>query len=414
MPGKEKGGYVDQRSVTRAQWVAGTRRLSRAVAARDVDAVASLARSAASRLAGTPTVRRLRGPDHRGVDEAGVERPSISPVTNVPCPTLDLHLEANPVPAILAAPEFRGCVDFFASFDSAPRALVSPNTQALLHALVRNLDTEDVVEIGTYQASTTEAIARALLANGRGTVHTVDPFGSEVVPTLLDSWPPSLRSRVAFYAEDSMRFFAAAADRAIRPGLVFIDGNHDYEFALFDIEAAARIVRPGGFVAVDNIGQAGPFFAVCDFLDRHDGWAELGNSRGNLQLPYPFDPKRTAIENTDLCILRAPRRFSVGGRPITTGERVWAGGTDLSGLTASVARPVTGTLYVQCVLRSFGSPPAETTVDGRARFEDSAGDVTIHLSGRWSGSPAVRRTVEPWLVWDGEGVLEFAEAPRLC
>ena len=47
-----------------------------------------------------------------------------------------------------------------------------------------------------------------------------------------------------------MDFFA----RMVLEGKVFdlllIDGNHDYEYALFDLQMAARLVRPGGIVVM--------------------------------------------------------------------------------------------------------------------------------------------------------------------
>ena len=38
-------------------------------------------------------------------------------------------------------------------------------------------------------AATSEAICRALYANGAGLLHTVDPYGAEIVPPILRSWP---------------------------------------------------------------------------------------------------------------------------------------------------------------------------------------------------------------------------------
>lgn len=399
--------------VTWSKWGWGIKRLTRSVVDRDVKTARSLARSAALELA-----RILEGGGRTVGAQAGhsADSPSvcISPIVDVPYPRVDLSSSDGAIDEILAAAAYQASVDQFAQFRSASRALLSPNAQALLYALVRNLRPDDVVEVGTYQASTSEAMARALLANGHGVLHTIDPFGAAVVPAVLAQWPDALRRLVSFYAENSMQFFAEASRRGIRPGLVLIDGNHDYEFALFDIEASARVVRPGGLVVVDNINQAGPFVAVRDFLDRHRSWREHGDSSGRLRPAYPFDRERTAIVNTDLCILQAPRYFVVESRPVTTGEKSWSSEDAPRGLKVSVPSAASGTLHVQCVLRSFGDPPAEATVEGRARFEDSGGEVTIRLPARWSAPSTVRRTVEPWLVWEGEGELALAAEPQLC
>ena len=61
-----------------------------------------------------------------------------------------------------------------------------------------------------------------------------------------------------------MAFYMRMATVGIVAELIFIDGNHEYEFALFDLQAAARRLAPEGFVLLDNVSQPGPFFAAVD------------------------------------------------------------------------------------------------------------------------------------------------------
>src|SRR3981081_3925042 len=88
---------------------------------------------------------------------------------------IDLSI-TDALPAILALPEFPDLVQSFADSPSIKRALVSPDSQALLYSLIRLQRPKIAVEIGTYMASTTEAMARAVAENGEGALHTVDPF----------------------------------------------------------------------------------------------------------------------------------------------------------------------------------------------------------------------------------------------
>ena len=74
-----------------------------------------------------------------------------------------------------------------------------------------------------------------------------------------------------------MDFYMEMERQSVRPGVVFVDGNHDYEFALFDIGRAAKYMTPGGFIFVDNVAQPGPFFAARDFLSANPGWREIGD-----------------------------------------------------------------------------------------------------------------------------------------
>ena len=83
-------------------------------------------------------------------------------------PLVDLAAIANPIPAIMSAPEFYQTVEFFQQNPASARSLLGPTAQALIFSLVRNGRPEHVVEIGTYKAGTTEGISRALDANGVG------------------------------------------------------------------------------------------------------------------------------------------------------------------------------------------------------------------------------------------------------
>ena len=78
----------------------------------------------------------------------------------------------------------------------------------------------------------------------------------------------------------------------IHPELVFVDGNHDYEFAFFDIACGARTIAPGGFIVVDNIAQPGPFFAARDFLAANPDWRELGTAATDYNRDKAFDRRR--------------------------------------------------------------------------------------------------------------------------
>src|SRR5262249_49282855 len=153
---------------------------------------------------------------------------------------------------------------------------------------------------------------------------------------IIACWPDELQAHVRFYPVDSMGFFAAqAVQRQDRPGLVFVDGNHDFEFAQFDILSSARLIEPGGFIFVDNISQPGPFWAALDFLKSSANWREIGGSAGPYRPQFPYDRARTAIVNTDFCVLRAPTLFAVGPRPVTTGEQWWQE-SEVKGLLAHV------------------------------------------------------------------------------
>src|SRR6267378_2869590 len=80
---------------------------------------------------------------------------------DIPWPIVDLDGD-DPIREIMDSNEFEGCTAFFTNVEAAQRGLIPPKAQGLLFCTARNQRPEHVVEIGTYQASTSEAICRAL------------------------------------------------------------------------------------------------------------------------------------------------------------------------------------------------------------------------------------------------------------
>src|SRR5438132_364287 len=83
----------------------------------------------------------------------------VRPVEPIPYAAVDASGPADPIPPIIAAPEFAAATRWFAQ--EPGRSQLSPEAQALLFTLTRNLKPAHVFEIGTYLAGTSEAISRA-------------------------------------------------------------------------------------------------------------------------------------------------------------------------------------------------------------------------------------------------------------
>lgn len=338
---------------------------------------------------------------------------AIKAIADIPVPHVDLASD-DPIAAIMAAPKFTAVTTFFSDNPVTTRSLVSPQAQALLFCLIRNLRPDHVFEIGCFQAGTTEAVCRALHANGSGMAHTVDPFCGEQIKAVFKCWPPELLRRVQLYATDSMPFYWEQEQRRIKPGLVFVDGNHQYEYALFDIGCAARAVTPAGFIVVDNIAQAGPFFAARDFLATNPGWRELGSSIREYNRDKAFDPHRTTIVNTDFMVLRAPTHLRLNERPVNFGVMPWQQ-SSVAGIHLKFLPPdQPGMLNVQAVLRGFGAQLAETLGETTAEVAPNTEELSLtftpaaQLTGQYTSF-----TVEPWLIWRGPGQLRLVGPPKL-
>jgi predicted O-methyltransferase YrrM len=338
---------------------------------------------------------------------------AIKPISDISFPRIDLAASKNPVAEIVGAPEFEATKSYFYDNPAAHRSLISSQSQALLYSLIRNLRPEYVFEIGTYKAGTTEAICRALLANNKGVAHAVDPFQGDYIAAVLKFWPSELFRYVRLHMKDSMAFFGEMERQLIHPELVFVDGNHEYEYAAFDIAYGARLMAPGGFIFVDNVSQPGPFFAARDFLATNPDWRELGNAATHYNRDKAFDGSRSTVAETDFMILRAPVTYGVGERPFNVARTRWSTGK-VAGVQLKLVPPDQGgRLTVQIVLRGFGVLPIETTGEASVQVEAGCTDLSVALTPSIEvGGQFVYFTVEPWLIWHGAQPLQLLAAPE--
>jgi predicted O-methyltransferase YrrM len=339
----------------------------------------------------------------------------VRPLDDIPYATVAAD-HPDPIAAIVASPEFAATTRWFAQ-DLAGRSQLSPEAQALLFTLTRNLRPAHAFEIGTFQAGTSEAICRALRANGTGVLHTTDPFSLAVVPAILLRWPRELRRHVRFYRLDSMAFFMRMEQMGVRSQLTLIDGRHDYEFAMFDLSMAARTLAAGGFIFLDNVSQPGPYLAATDFLRDTPGWNECANlgERGDS---LPFDPQRARIHNTDLIALRAPSGFVIGARPVTLGERSFDR-QEVRGVALTIAATAPrGTLSIQCALRGHSTSPATAGVEiigaTSLDLEDAHGPVSARFEPPLTApGPFYQMAIEIALVWRGAKPLRLSGPPTV-
>jgi predicted O-methyltransferase YrrM len=338
---------------------------------------------------------------------------AVAPVMDIPWPMIALDSRNDPVRAIMQAPEFAETKRFFAESPSATRSLLTDASQALLYSMIRNLRPEHVVEIGTYKAGTAEGLARAVHANGLGIVHTISPFDAERFSAISANWPPELHQAVRYHCVDSMAFFMEADQKRIRPGVVLIDGNHEYEFASFDIQATASRLLPGGFIFLDNVSQAGPYFAAKDFLARHPDWTDCGESVVDPDETRAFLYSRSKIPLTDFIVLRAPSFRAIGKRPETLGAIPWSS-VDVHGVKLSLACPsLAGSLRVQCILRAFSETRlAEMVGEGGRTVGFGEKEIDVALDNFiGTDGPYDSYTLEAWLAWFGEAPLLLNGVP---
>lgn len=189
------------------------------------------------------------------------------------------------------------------------RSISPPDEVAMMVSLIEHFKPRAVLEIGTYFAGTSRFLAEALESNGTGELITIDPFGEERVPGLIRKWPKPLQDVTKFISQFSMEYFAKqqapSPKNRIQFGLVFVDGNHKFEYALFDICSAAYHLAPGGTIFVDNLEQEGPRLAAAQFLRMNPAWKLFQGGR--------IIPASEIAPSLSWGVLLAPEYLQIGG-----------------------------------------------------------------------------------------------------
>ena len=140
---------------------------------------------------------------------------------------------------------------------------------------------EDIVEVGSHQGRSTVVLASSCTDGVE--VMAVDPWigtrwggGTDSYEAFRENLArASVEDRVRIHRSTSQEAFAAAT--ATRVGLVFIDGAHDYESALFDVLSWSSRLVPGGVMCVhDAFSSPGVTFAVIARFLFSRGFRYLG------------------------------------------------------------------------------------------------------------------------------------------
>ena len=112
-------------------------------------------------------------------------------------------------------------------------------------------------------------------------------------------------------------------------------------------------------------------------------------------------------------MIRAPAGYVIGPRPETTGQqRVYE--PQIQGIELAIARPATGTLRAQYVIRVREPVMSEDATETTATLDGASGPARIPF--RWGFATEqlpLERTVELWLSWSGAGELELSRPPTL-
>jgi hypothetical protein len=305
-----------------------------------------------------------------GKDNRRDVRPLVPATTQPPPATVD---------SLLSSAFYAEALSYFTDYPA--RSLMSDHSRAILYSLIRTLRPTYIAEIGTLYAGTTEVLARACWENNWGGINTTDPFGGKRCPSIIAGWPKDIGKYATFHPLSAMDFFQYLDQRRISLDMTLIDGNHDYEFALFDLQMAARRTRPNGLIIMDNAEQSGPFNAARLFLSLNPMWREWGRAIADHDPSNPFNASRSSLPETTFIILQAPAYLSVGEGPHSWGQADTTA-SRVDGLTFTLPQQVTaGILHYQMIFRAFfgdGPMPVEAKAIGHLRIEANEATTLTH------------------------------------
>lgn len=145
----------------------------------------------------------------------------------------------------------------------APGATISTAVQEgsgrLLYDLVRREGLTRTAEVGLAYGASALFVCQAHAENGGGHHTAIDPLQAKRYDRLgvLNVERAGLSDHFRWIEAPSYAALAEMVAAGDHLDLVFIDGNHKFDYAFVDFFFADLLVRPGGFVAFDDLWMPG-------------------------------------------------------------------------------------------------------------------------------------------------------------
>jgi hypothetical protein len=103
--------------------------------------------------------------------------------------------------------------------------------------------------------------------------------------------------------------------RSFKFEVLFVDGDHSYRGALFDLSNCANYAQPNAVIVVDDYDLPPVFSAAQDFLALNPRWRELSGAYDQAIGGDPFTGMRPSVDGLPFLVLIGPSAVSVGVRP---------------------------------------------------------------------------------------------------
>lgn len=189
---------------------------------------------------------------------------------------------------------------------------VNPGDRRALYYLIRALRPARVLEVGTHIGASTLHIARALRANGSGSVTTVDitdvngaggawkVVGQRMSPV---EFARSLdcADRIEFVVANSLEYLATTRERY---DLIFLDGDHSARTVYREVAQSLHALAPNGLILLHDYYPDGaalyPDGGVI--LGPYRAFVRIGREEPRIAVrpltPLPWETKQGTKETT--------------------------------------------------------------------------------------------------------------------
>jgi len=151
-----------------------------------------------------------------------------------------------------------------------------PNSDALKRVIAERKP-RLVVEIGMAYGISTLSILSGLQANGSGRMISIDPYigwPTGRVVALHQVSRAGADDIHEHWHEPGYTALPRMLEQNLKPDLIYIDGNHNFDYVFTDFFFADKLLGPGGVVGFNDCGWR-PVYKVLRFLAAYRRYREL-------------------------------------------------------------------------------------------------------------------------------------------
>jgi predicted O-methyltransferase YrrM len=156
-------------------------------------------------------------------------------------------------------------------------ANISHYNSRALRAVVEERKPELVVEIGMAYGVSTLSILSALQQNGTGRLISIDPYIGWPTGRLVALHQIARAAAEEIHShwhECSYTALPRMLQEGLRPDLIYIDGNHNFDYVFTDSFYADKLLDAGGVIGFNDCGWR-PVHKTLRFLSLYRRYREL-------------------------------------------------------------------------------------------------------------------------------------------